>query len=303
MDVRSLVRSLDRLSPVLAAAATYPGYISAGRRLPVRPRDRATHDDARRRVRDLGGHRVIVYEWGTGPRAVLIVHGWRGRASQFGAIIRELLFAGYRVVAFDAPASGDSPGRRTHVGEYRRIIDALAQEEDGGSFHAVVAHSAGALAALTAVADGGISRRMVAIAPVVRYSALSEAFARGAGLGEKARFRQEGWFTRRLRRDGVDAASYDLLARELPADLRIRIVHDAGDGWSEVGESRRLAERHPGRVNVTETTGLGHTRILEADVTLDTVLEAVGAVAVAPGETTRPGVPAASRAGSGRDAA
>ena len=50
------------------------------------------------------------FAWGAGP-SVLLVHGWEGRGAQLGALVDPLVAAGYRVVALDGPAHGDSPGR------------------------------------------------------------------------------------------------------------------------------------------------------------------------------------------------
>ncbi len=53
--------------------------------------------------------------WEPGPHAaaaVLLVHGWDSRGSHLGAWVPPLLRAGVRVLAFDAPAHGDAPGRQ-----------------------------------------------------------------------------------------------------------------------------------------------------------------------------------------------
>ncbi|MFC4140071.1 MULTISPECIES: alpha/beta hydrolase [unclassified Microbacterium] len=270
----TVIRSIDMLAPALAAGLTYPAYLGLGRRRPVHAREQATHDAARRESIIVAGRRVVVYEWGAGDRTVLVVHGWRGRAAQFAAIVRELRSEGYRVIGFDAPASGDSPGRRTHIGEFRAIVDALARRE--GGFHAIVTHSAGTLAAAAVAADDGITDRIVAIAPIVRVGYLSEQFARMTGLGGRAMRLQEAWFAAGLRRRGyVLDERYELLAREWPESLSITIVHDRGDRMSDIGESRRLAQHRPAQVALIETEGSGHIRVLESDAALDAVLDVV----------------------------
>lgn len=273
--LRGAIRALDRVTPLVAAAATYPLFSRVGRRRRVHPREHATDLQARRRYVSVGRRRVVVYEWGSGPRAVLLVHGWQGRSSQFAALVRELRFAGFRVIAFDAPAMGDSPGRRTHVGEFHAVIDELARREPGG-LHAIVAHSAGVMPAVAAASESRVTDRIVAIAPIVRFRYLNEAFAQRLGLGERARLWHEAWVTARMRRVGIDIyARYDLLARELPRELRITVVHDRDDRLSAIDESRRLAARYHGQVSLIETIGLGHSRILESDIALDAVLEVV----------------------------
>ena len=65
---------------------------------------------------------------GRGPSrpgsTVLMVHGWNGRGAQLGAFAPELVHAGFRVVTFDTPAHGRSPGRATNLPEISEAIQA-----------------------------------------------------------------------------------------------------------------------------------------------------------------------------------
>jgi predicted alpha/beta-fold hydrolase len=67
------------------------------------------------------GQRLAVDSWGAGP-TVLMVHGWNGRGAQLGAFAPELVHAGFRVVTFDTPAHGRSPGRATNLPEISEAI-------------------------------------------------------------------------------------------------------------------------------------------------------------------------------------
>ena len=98
------------------------------------------------------GRRVVSYEWGSGSSVVLLVHGWRGRASQFASLIRELRYEGHTIVAFDAPASGDSEGTRTDAADYLDVMRALQSRY--GAFSGVVGHSFGSLVGLAAIHEG-----------------------------------------------------------------------------------------------------------------------------------------------------
>ncbi|MDT1028360.1 alpha/beta hydrolase, partial [Pseudomonas paraeruginosa] len=53
---------------------------------------------------------LSAWRWGEGP-AVLLLHGWGGRPTQFAHLSEQLVGAGYCVFALDAPAHGRSPGR------------------------------------------------------------------------------------------------------------------------------------------------------------------------------------------------
>ncbi|MBZ2198500.1 alpha/beta hydrolase [Occultella gossypii] len=269
------VHALDRMSPWLAAAVTYPFFIRVGARRRVREYERATHEEARRAIIRVGNRRVVTYEWGKGERTVLLVHGLRGRASQFAALVRDLRFEGFRVVSFDAPGCGESPGRGTNIGDYHAIVTALAAREPA-PFHAVVGHSVGSLAALTAATESDVTRHLVAIAAVTRFRYLNEAFARTLGLGERARALHEEWYAHRLRHAAPDVYDrFDTTVLDLSPDLQLTYVHDRADGWADIEEVRQIASHRDGQVRLIETEGFGHSRILSADRTLDAVLAAV----------------------------
>ena len=107
-SIRLFFAVLGRLSPALA------GRLAA--KLFARPRRHAR--PARERELIARGTRVVLPDglhataWGAGP-TVLLVHGWEGRGAQLGALVDPLVAAGYRAVALDGPAHGDSPGVTT----------------------------------------------------------------------------------------------------------------------------------------------------------------------------------------------
>ena len=107
------IRLTGFVSPAIAGRMANAAFWTTSPKMQVRADDLITHRAARRGVIDVRGHAVTTYEWGTGTRAVLLMHGWKGRASQFATMVRDLVGEGYRVIAFDAPAHGDSAGRRT----------------------------------------------------------------------------------------------------------------------------------------------------------------------------------------------
>ena len=281
ISARPLVRVLDRMWPRLAAAVTYPTFIRVGARRAVRDEERATHEQASRSVIDVGRRRVVTYQWGNGPKTVLLVHGWRGRASQFAALVRELTYEGYRVVAFDAPGCGESPGRRTHIGDYYSAVAEIADIEPE-PFHAIIGHSVGSLAAFTVARERTVTRHLISISAITRFRYLSEKFARIVGLSERARALLEAWYGRRLREKAPDVYDrFDVAAANLPPGLRLSYIHDREDRWADIDEVRRLVEIHGGTPTLTETEGLGHSSTLSADATLDAVLAAVSDTDVA----------------------
>lgn len=281
------LRAADRISPELAARLAMPLFRRVRPALPVRPGDRAVHEHAERGTMTVRGREVVTYSWGRGGETVLLVHGWRGRAAQFGAIVRELRAEGLRVVAFDAPANGDSAGQHTDIRDYVAAIEELQRRH--GMFRTIIGHSFGSLATLTAVREGTATRGVVAIAGMADARYLVDSFAARVGLGAASADALARDFARRVLPAVDDPyARFDAVRDPLPAELPLLVVHDRADREVAVSESRRLHDAHGARSRLVLTEGAGHSRLLAADATLDAVtafvtggLEGVDATALA----------------------
>ena len=266
----SALRAADRLSPDVAGRLALPLFRVVKPVLPVRPGDRAVHDEAQRGAITVRGREVVTYSWGHGPETVLVVHGWRGRASQFGPIVRELRAEGFRVVALDAPANGDSAGRRTDIRDYLAGIEEMQQRH--GMFRLIVGHSFGALAAMTAVREGTATGGVVAIAGMGDARSLIDSFSARLGLSHDAADALAREFARRVVPDLDDPfGRVDSVTNPLPDGIPLLLVHDRGDREVAVTESLRLHEAHGDRSRLVLTDGAGHARILGADPALDAV--------------------------------
>lgn len=203
------------------------------------------------------GERLAAWRFGDhGPR-VLLVHGWNSRASHLGEFVAPLVARGYQVIAFDAPAHGESAGTRTSVVHVSRAIDRVV--ETVGWLDGVIAHSIGSTAALLSFAHGLRVRASVHLAtPTSGERRLSDAITAGELLpGEAYTFRKlfEA-FT------GVPASSIEL--PNLVPGLRHPglLIHDPLDRVIPFAESEAL--HLAWRPSTLLVTGGGHSRILRA---------------------------------------
>ncbi|MEZ5839655.1 MAG: alpha/beta fold hydrolase [Hyphomicrobiales bacterium] len=90
-----------------------------------------------------GGPELAGYSWGRpGDPIVLLVHGWTATATCFVNFINPLVDAGFRVVAYDVLAHGNSPGRTVSVTEWADTI--LAALATVGPVDCIIGHSMGA---------------------------------------------------------------------------------------------------------------------------------------------------------------
>ena len=262
---RAIVRVLSVIPP-LGSAFGWRLFWQLGDPARVRPSEQAFHDSAR--VSRDGD--IVSYAWGDGAQTVLLVHGWRSRASRFSAIGSALVERGYTVVSFDARGNGDSGGTRTHALEYAEIITALGQRY--GRFDAIIAHSLGAVAAFIAVRHGVRTRRVVTIGAPHDFDSVFRTFATAIGMPPAATRSLKRRVDRWARPLGVD------VRRELVSELDptayttpLLVVHDSGDREAPLEQAMAIVEAHTGPVETLITDGLGHNRIMSDPAVVDRI--------------------------------
>lgn len=270
-QTRTLFRFASRLSPDLAASLALRAFFQTQPRLPVRATDAATTAAAVREAIRVGGKEIETYRWGGGDDTVLLVHGWRGRASQFAPLVRELVAEGRHVVAFDAPGHGASAFARTDIRDWIGAIEELQRRH--GRFPLIVGHSFGGLAALTAIRSGTTATRVATIASAGTPQVFIDQFAAMLALDPRTKASFEARFRARF---GEDEASvrhrYDAVENPLPSAVELLALHDDADRQVPPAASAALVAAHGRRARLVRTHGLGHNRILSDDAVLDSVM-------------------------------
>src|SRR5574341_1492277 len=267
-NVRTLFETLARRVGLRTSALLAPGLAGLwAERLfltPPKPRYPSSEFfdliDARQSfVRHRGRH-IATWRWG--PRdapAVLLAHGWGGRATQMRPFVHHLAAAGFRVIAYDQPAHGLSEGRLSGLPDFADVLVEVARHH--GGVRAVIAHSLGGPAAAIAIARGLPIERAVLISPPSDLVGYSRRFARWFAIPERVRRAMQAAIEERF---GVRWSELEM-SRVAP---RLRapalVVHDRGDTMVPWRQGVAFARHWPG-ARLLSTCGLGHGRILEDD--------------------------------------
>ena len=255
-SLRAAFAAAGAISPELAGAGAARLFLST-RRHPVPDRDRSNLQSARRWELATEEGPLAAWTWGPeeGP-TVALLHGWEGRASQLGAFAPPLVAAGFRVVGVDAPGHGESPGRSSSLVAIGRAL--LAMGTHLGPFAGVVAHSAGTVATVHALARGLEVERLICVAPGVDLDGYAREFSRLFGLsGATSRSMR-----RRIEREiGVTWEELDPCRAAAGLQIPLLVVHDRKDREAPFAGGVALARAWPG-ARLVATEGLGHTRIL-----------------------------------------
>jgi pimeloyl-ACP methyl ester carboxylesterase len=202
------------------------------------------------------GPRLAARTFGAGP-LVLLLHGWEGRGLQLGRFVDPLVRAGFRVVAIDLPAHGESAGARTDLIECTEALRKVGR--DLGPLAAVVAHSFGG-AVTTLALERGLDAGAVVL--IASPSSIDDVVRR---FGELTGLRGAGMRAFRdaiERQTGVRLADVEIFERVARLRVPALIVHDHDDREVPFHDAERLAARWP-NATLLPTKGAGHRRILK----------------------------------------
>jgi pimeloyl-ACP methyl ester carboxylesterase len=218
---------------------------------------------------------IVTYAWGDGDRPVLLVHGWRSRASRYAGFVTRLLELGYSPVSYDGPGHGDTTRPMGTILDHRRIITTLAERY--GGFDGLIAHSLGVPFALYAVRQGAPVGRIVSISGFAEFGYLVDKFGDELGLGSRLKAALKRSIERRLF-DGDPEIWTKYSVGQGAAELLV--IHNDEDDVVDPAQADVLLASYGPKARFSRKTGLGHGRIL-ADPAV--IAEAVGFLDVAEG--------------------
>jgi pimeloyl-ACP methyl ester carboxylesterase len=207
---------------------------------------------------------VQVYSWGAGERTVLFVHGWAGRATQFRRFVKPFLRAGFKVIAFDAPAHGRSGGTTATFKEFEDVIRKLYEKE--GKPSGIIAHSYGGSAVLFAAMNGLPVSRLINIGSPTIGEEIVDTFSSAINAGETTKAYFYDFIQRKYGKPFREFTALHFVTH-LPAPIELLLVHDENDTEASIRHPYELMKVYPA-AQLFKTKGLGHTRILKDDAVI-----------------------------------
>lgn len=258
------IHPLQKLSPDLAAQLCYqiwvtPAYWRRTSHTWELPRPTRTS------IEHLG-RRLTTYRWGRVGPTVMLAHGWGGAATDLSSFIGPLLDSGFRVVAVDLPAHGESTGRQTDLVSLSKALGFAGRHE--GELHAVVAHSVGAVATLLALRDEllPVTGGVVLLAPLVDAQLSFRRFTQAQILNAETSQRLQELVDLRLGADFWERTSALRAAKFV--NLPVFMAHDLEDPEVPFDHAASLADTLA-NVALVPTQGLGHRRLLRHPGVID----------------------------------
>jgi alpha-beta hydrolase superfamily lysophospholipase len=265
-QLRGLFRALAVVSPALAARLAARLFVTPRRR-PIEVEDAAFLASALPVRLSTPQGEVQAYDWAGANPPVMLVHGWISHAARLASVIQGFSKRGRRVVAFDAPAHGRSAG---HSADLFRFRDAIAAVSAYCAPGAVLAHSFGAIATATWLAEGQPPLRAAVLVGLPRdVGYLFESFTSALALRADVIERIRALFRDRYG-DDPEAFSARVLAAKIT--LPVLLVHGDADEFIPAAQSAEVVEALvDGRVNIVP--GLRHSAPLRDAATVAAMVE------------------------------
>jgi len=259
---------IDPVSQVFTA-------LTRPRRRPASPEQVQALSGATRHAVEHRGIALTAWSWGAGA-PVLLLHGWESRANHMVAFVPALVQAGFRAIALDAPAHGESPGEVTDVLDYGRAVAAAAAHF--GPLAAVIAHSFGSAAALHAYAHGVRVQASVHLCGPASLTRVLQRAGAAGGLDAASITRIEALMAEHL---GAPLSVMDLNSLRAGMVHPVLILHDPDDPELPVSESHALAQAWPGST-LSLVPGVGHRRILREPSVISSAVRFITDATTAP---------------------
>jgi pimeloyl-ACP methyl ester carboxylesterase len=229
-------------------------------------KQRDLQSQAHRYFLEFDGHKIRVFEWGSGP-VILLVHGWGGRALQLDALVPQLIAKGFKVVAFDHKGHGESS---TRFSSYLEIVRStrLLVEHHAKDLYGVVAHSIGAKSAFKVSEDFERKLKLTIVAPMGDFPLWLEKLRRRIGVYEQLM----NSVIRQIEEDtGLNFLEQCELDYSKISRHDIFLVHDKFDRINKISASHVIQENIPA-ATLMQTEMLGHSRILRNSEVIEKIV-------------------------------
>ena len=267
--IQFLFGTIGRIFPKIAGRLAYKLFST--------PRGRARHKasdeilETAHLFEFMYGRQILKgYEWGKGEKTILLVHGWESRGTGLRTFVPKLVHAGYRVVAFDGPAHGDSSGKQTNLPHFAGAVAAIIHHI--GEVHGIITHSFGGATTAFAMAhlDPNIAvKKLVFIAVPSRLESVLSTATNQLNLSPNATNAFVDILKIKLNGIPISATNLAKISGKVKAE-DVLLVYDKTDPIIKFDNAEAIFNGW-NNANLLATEGHGHYRIMKNPDVVDRV--------------------------------
>jgi pimeloyl-ACP methyl ester carboxylesterase len=195
----------------------------------------------------------------SGLKKALLLHGFSSAAHKFDNYVSILVNKGYEVLAFDAPAHGDSSGNTVNALEYAAMIKKAI--ELYGPVDSFIAHSFGGIALSLAMEDipHDAHTKIVFIAPATETSSAVDGAFGMLKINDAAVRKEFDKIIFEVSGKPTEWFSIRRAVKNIAA--KILWVHDEDDDTTPLSDALKVKADNHSHIQFVITKGLGHRRI------------------------------------------
>ncbi|MGS0527883.1 alpha/beta hydrolase [Zobellia nedashkovskayae] len=256
MNSKKAIGILQKISPKLTAKIAFK-FISKPINREMRSFEKSIIDTAEKSSIQFKKFDIKTFKWGNGKKKALVVHGWGGRAANFGTIIPKLIDNGYEVTGFDAPCHGASTKRKTSFFEISDVVKLFLQKE---KYDLVITHSMGSAFTLLAMSNLKYKiNQIIVLTTPNRFLEFIGAAVLHFGLTPKT--------TKLLIRKVRKTSGYEPMTLKTSEFIKnvemkfITFIHDKADKIIAINTSKRVSKSVK-TSDFIEIEGTGHFKML-----------------------------------------
>ncbi|MFK7809936.1 MAG: alpha/beta fold hydrolase [Saprospiraceae bacterium] len=201
------------------------------------------------------------YEWGSGTKNILLVHGWESRGTALRSFVPTLLAKGYKVVTFDAPAHGNSGGKQTNLLEFAGAIKAIINQI--GGVEGIIAHSFGGASTVYALSQLQQTRRLKRLVLIASPSRMIGAMEDFLKLIRAPKTMEDEFY--KIVKSLLEIPIEDIDIAKLYDEVDVEktmLIHDKGDRIVPFSSSERVAAGWKD-IRFVVTEGYGHFEMVK----------------------------------------
>lgn len=194
-----------------------------------------------------------VYEWGGGPRVIVLAHGWESGAGRWHELIPKLQEEEFTVIALDAPGHGHSKGRLYDQRLYGEAIRSLVEEYQA---EAIVGHSLGGFTVLLEYYRNPMPsvQRLIFMGTPMAFNKFQKHFQRSFGFDEALGVGFERFFSKKYT---IDLVNFSFLKVPDGPGIPVLFIHDKEDKIVDYKMTAQAANQWE-KAELYTTEGLGH---------------------------------------------
>lgn len=216
--------------------------------------------------------KLKAYRWGEKGDTALLVHGWESRGTALRHFVPGLLNAGYKVVTFDAPAHGDSPGTRTDLVHFAGAVKTVMRYM--GDVRHAITHSFGGSTTVFALSylDPSLALdRLVLIGVPASSRKVVADYLDMIGMPAPGRRSFIKLMQQRYHNLGFEEVDVESALAKARVQ-QVLVVHDKADEAVAFESAERIFEKHP-HVSLLVTQGFGHYRLMRQPAVIERVID------------------------------